>query len=85
MKVVGARFRAREDAEQALHDLRSRLDIGPADAEAEAMGSTDYAHVTDGTLLAGRFRPERLPLVEDVIERHGGEILFEADEDRLGG
>jgi hypothetical protein len=80
MYLVGARFPDQEDAARSLAELRSCLDIGPDDAGVEAMGTTDYEDPMEAALLAGRFRPDRLALVEQVIARNGGAIVLEKSE-----
>ena len=83
MQIVGARFPDPDDAADALDELRSRLDIGPEDAATRPLGTTDYDDHEDPALLAGRFRMDRIVLVEDVIARHGGAIVVAMSEDRL--
>jgi hypothetical protein len=83
MQIMGARFPDPDDADHALDELRSRLDIGPEDAGTQPLGTTDYDDHDDPALLAGRFRKDRIVLVEDVIARHGGAIVVAISEDRL--
>jgi hypothetical protein len=79
MRVLAARFETPEDAEAVERELRGVLDVGEDDILRHSLGG-DLGEESSATVLGGRFRPERLVLVEDVISHHGGEILADVPE-----
>ena len=78
MRVVGATFSRREKAEQVLEELRSRFDLRQSDAAVAPLGVTGDRE--DATVLAGRFQDDCVALVRELIERCGGSIAVEIDE-----
>jgi len=64
---------------RVLEQLRVACGLGPRDAETAPLGEADDP---DGsTLLAGRFHEARLQEVRGAIERGGGEVVADVDED----
>ena len=82
MRRLAARFDGAEDADAAERELRGVLDVQDADIRHHALGGE--LGVSEGTVLAGRFRQERLVFVEDVIRHHGGEIVTDVPESWTG-
>jgi hypothetical protein len=81
MYVVGARFGTLAAANAALQDLRSAVPVAPGDVAAWPLGSTRYDEPADAVLLAGRFAEEAVPVVLDVLESHGGEVIERRRDD----
>ena len=79
MRVVAARFEDSDAAAAVEAELREVLDLGDGDVRWHSLGG-ELGDEPDATLLGGRFRPERLELVEDVIRHHGGEIVADVPE-----
>lgn len=84
MRMVGARFDDENDAHRALDELRTRFQLADADAGVRPLGTTAYDEPADAALLAGRFWPDRVAAVSDIVTEHGGEVVVDEDEDRLG-
>jgi hypothetical protein len=78
MRVIGATFSDRGDAERALAYLRETFDVGPREASLAQLGSTSDRG--DLTLLAGHFPDERVQEVRQSIVAHGGKIVTDVDE-----
>jgi hypothetical protein len=75
VRILGYGFRDGSEAARARELLMHLLDLGDGDA---AVG--DLAG--NGVVLAVRAREEKLPLVTEVLARHGGEPLVNVDERR---
>ncbi|MFL5757026.1 MAG: hypothetical protein ACJ77N_12095 [Chloroflexota bacterium] len=80
MKILAARFPDVVTANAVLADLRQRYDLGDEDALVGPLGSTDYEEPQSGTVLAGRFRADRLADVERLVVERGGEVVVETEE-----
>jgi hypothetical protein len=78
MRVIGATFSDRGDAERALAGLQETFEVGPNDASLALLGSS--ADRGDLTLLAGRFPDERIQEVRQSIVSSGGKIVTDVDE-----
>lgn len=72
---IGARFRDRDAAVEAMLELRRRFDLEIADVEVQPLGTTSYDEPTPGTLLAGQFPADAADAVVDLIGQRGGEII----------
>lgn len=83
MYLVGARFEDLSAAEAALVELRQRLEIADRDVGLRPLGSLRYEQPEEGLVVAGRFRPEDVDGAVDVLNRHGGEIVFKRAEWRI--
>jgi hypothetical protein len=78
MRVIGATFSDRGDAERALADLRKTFEIGPNEASLARLGSSSDRG--DLTLLAGHFHDERIQEVRQSIVSFSGRIVTDVDE-----
>jgi hypothetical protein len=78
MRVIGATFSDRGDAERALADLRETFGVGPSEASLAQLGSSSDRG--DLTLLAGHFPDERIQEVRQSIVSFGGKIVTDVDE-----
>lgn len=78
MRVIGATFSDRGDAERALADLRKTFEVGPSEASLAQLGSSSDRG--DLTLLAGHFPDERIQEVRQSIVSFGGKIVTDVDE-----
>jgi len=78
MRVIGATFSDRGDAERALADLRKTFGVGPNEASLAQLGSSSDRG--DLTLLAGHFPDERIQEVCQSIVSFGGKIVTDVDE-----
>jgi len=79
LRIVAAAFADREDAVAAERELRTQLDVGPADISTAEVGG-DPSHRGLCGLLAGRFRAHRRGDVERVVEGHGGRIVADVPD-----
>jgi hypothetical protein len=85
VRIVGVTFEDSERALEALDDLRRHLPVAPATVDVRPLGTTDYASPRDAdAILAGRFEPEVVPHVEELVEAHGGRIVVIRDESPYG-
>ena len=82
LRVVAAFFADPAEAQAAETDLRGQLDVEPADISVQPVGG-DPSRRGLATLLAGRFRAHRKPIVQRVIEAHRGEIAVDVAEARV--
>jgi hypothetical protein len=80
MYLVGARFGSTEAATAALQELRSRTRVESGDLGLRPLGSLRYEEPTRGLVVAGRFGPTEVELVIEIMEHHGGEIVFKRAE-----
>lgn len=78
MRVIGATFSDRGDAERALADLRKTFAVVPSQASLAQLGSSSDRG--DLTLLAGHFPDERIQEVRESIVSFGGKIVTDVDE-----
>jgi hypothetical protein len=78
MRVIGATFSDRGDAERALADLRKTFEVAPSEASLAQLGSSSDRG--DLTLLAGHFPDERIQEVRQSIVSFGGKIVTDVDE-----
>lgn len=77
MRVLAARFQDEATASRLQALLSQRYQLGTEDV---SIGPLRWDE--DGTVLAGRFREERVADVRALIERNGGEVLSDVDEAR---
>jgi hypothetical protein len=82
MRVVAAAFRDESAALAAVAELRSSLDLGPADIGLAPVGG-DPACAGLRALVAGRFRQHRRELVDAIIRRYRGEVINDLPEERV--
>ena len=76
MYLVAARFQDRESADAALRDLRQTVRVGAGDLGVRQLGSLRYEQPALGLVLAGRFGINDVDTVVEIMNRHGGEIVF---------
>jgi hypothetical protein len=79
-EVVAAGFREPGEAAQVAARLLDAFDLDPDDLSVDELGGTAEAEEGLTVVLAGRFRHNRLPVVSDVVERHGGVVLVAIPE-----
>jgi len=77
MRVVAARF-SEPDQASAARDLLAR-ELEHADVAVAPLGHPGEATYGDA-LLAGRFPDEQAPVVVELVQRAGGEIVADIDE-----
>jgi len=77
---IGARFHERDRAVDTMLELRQRFDLGVAEVEVRALGTTRYDEPPPGTLLAGQFPAGEAEQVVGLIEARGGEIVERRSE-----
>jgi hypothetical protein len=77
VRVLAARFEDRSAATGVLERLRSQYELGPADVAVAPLSDAEQ----DGTVLAGRFLEHRLRDVVDLIQRAGGHVVADVDEE----
>ena len=82
MHLVGARFDELGAAEAALVELRERAGLD-ADVGLRPLGSLRYEEPAQGLVVAGRFEQADVDEVVEIMQRHGGEIVFKRPEWRL--
>ena len=82
MHLVGARFDDLGAAEAALLELRERAGVD-ADVGLRPLGSLRYEEPARGLVVAGRFEHADVDEVVEIMQRHGGEIVFKRAEWRL--
>jgi len=80
MYLVGARYDDLEAANAALLELRERIGVEPGEIGLRPLGSLRYDEPSRGLVVAGRFGYRDVPAVIEIIERHGGEIVFKRAE-----
>lgn len=83
MYLVGARFNRLIAARAALEELRARIAVAPGDLGLRPLGSVRYEQPARGQVVAGRFDAPDVATVTEILERHGGEIVFRRAEWRL--
>ena len=83
MYLVGARFDDLGAAESALAELRQRVLVDAADLGLRPLGSLRYEQPESGLVVAGRFQPDDVDGVVEIMERNGGEIVFRRAEWRF--
>lgn len=76
MYLVGARFDELDSARAALFELRRRLRVDGDDIGLRPLGSLRYEQPARGLVVAGRFPPDHVDAVIDIMHSHGGEIVF---------
>jgi hypothetical protein len=82
MHVVAAAFPDVEEAAAAESELRQQLDVEGRDIKVAPAGGDPGRSGLRG-LLAGRFRLHRRELVEEVVQRHCGEVVDDRPEDQI--
>jgi len=80
MYLVGARFGDAGSANHALGELRHRIAVAPDDLGVRPLGSLRYERPAVGVVVAGRFELADVDSVVEIMERHGGEIVFRRAE-----
>jgi hypothetical protein len=80
IELVAFGFAHLDDAAAVEWQLRAILDVGPDDLALRAVGGTP--EFVDGAafVVAGRIRSDRMKAAEQVVERHGGEVLTDVPE-----
>jgi len=82
MYLVGARFDDMRAAEAALVELREQPGVDDRDVGLRPLGSLRYERPRDYHVVAGRFRQDDVAGVVEIMNRHGGEIVFKRAECR---
>ena len=85
MHLVGARFADLPTASAALGKIRASVPVGPGDVAVRPLGSTRYDVPSADILLAGRFEPDDVDAVVDILEAHGGDVLARGAENAGSG
>jgi hypothetical protein len=80
MYLVGARFEELERANAAIAELRQRVSLEPGEIGLRPLGSLRYDEPARGLVVAGRFDHGDVPAVLEIMDRHGGEIVFKRAE-----
>jgi hypothetical protein len=80
MYLVGARFDDLERANAAIAELRLSIRVEPGEIGLRPLGSLRYDEPATGLVVAGRFGSRDVPAVVEIVERHGGEIVFQRAE-----
>ena len=80
MFLVGARFVRLDAANAALEELRQTVQVESDSLGLQALGSLRYEAPAEGLVVAGRFRSGDVDRVTEILERHGGEIVFKRAE-----
>jgi hypothetical protein len=80
MFLVGARFDLLAAAQAALEELRRAVQVEPGSLGLRPLGSLRYEAPAEGLVVAGRFRSGDVDRVTEILERHGGEIVFKRAE-----
>lgn len=76
MYLVGARFGDLGSANAALVELRGSVEVAPSDLGLRQLGSLRYEQPVRGHVVAGRFASDDVAAVLEIMQRHGGEIVF---------
>ena len=88
MHFVGARFTDLQTASTALGEIRASVAVAPGDLAVRPLGTTHYDAPTEDIVLAGRFAPDDVEAVVEILEAHGGAILARRPESttvQMGG
>jgi hypothetical protein len=80
MYLVGARYSDVGSANVALGELRDRIEVAPRDLGVRPLGSLHYERPAVGVVVAGRFELDDVDTVVEIMERHGGVIVFRRAE-----
>jgi hypothetical protein len=80
MHLVGARFADRSAADAAIAELRARITVEPGDLGLRPLGSLRYDEPVQGLVVAGRFEGPDVDAVVQIMQSHGGEIVFRRAE-----
>jgi hypothetical protein len=80
MYLVGARFESLEAAKAAIAELRQQTGVEPSEIGLRPLGSLRYDEPARGHVVAGRFGSRDVPGVLEIIDRHGGEVVFKRTE-----
>ena len=80
MYLVGARFESLEAANAAIAELRQQTGVEPGEIGLRPLGSLSYDEPARGLVVAGRFGSGDVPGVLEIIDRHGGEVVFKRTE-----
>ena len=79
MRVIAATFNDRNTAGRVLADLRRAYELGAEDVDLAPLGTTGDGAAA-ATVLAGRFREERVESVRSLVEQNGGRVVMDVDE-----
>jgi hypothetical protein len=85
MYLVGGRFEDLEGARAALRQLQDTVAHAPGDLGLRPLGSVRYEHPARGLVVAGRFAEDDVARVVEILEHHGGTIVFRRAEWREPG
>jgi hypothetical protein len=79
VRVIAATFKDQRSANRTLEVLQGAFDLGDDDAETAPLGvaGTDSS---DSIVLAGRFREGNIPVVCELVEHNGGNVVVDIDE-----
>jgi hypothetical protein len=80
MRAIAASFSDTLAAEAALDGLRKLLPVAPGQVGLARLGHASYPVVPD-TVLAGRFNEGDVAAVREVVQRFGGQVLTDVDND----
>ena len=80
MYLVGARFESIEAANAAISELREQIPVEPGEIGLRPLGSLRYDEPARGVVVAGRFGHRDVAAVLEIMDRHGGEIVFKRAE-----
>jgi len=80
MFLIGARFELLGAANAALEELRHAVQVESGDLGLRPLGSLRYEKPAEGLVVAGRFRSGDVERVTEILEGHGGEIVFKRAE-----
>jgi hypothetical protein len=80
MRVLAASFDRREAALHVLGLLRERYQLDATDASVAPLAAAGPGEAPAPTVLAGRFREERVDQVRRLCEEHGGQVVVVVDE-----
>jgi len=80
IRAIAASFADVLAAEAALDGLRELLVVAPGQVRLAHLGHASYPVVPD-TVLAGRFDDADVAAVRAVVERCGGRVLTDVDND----
>jgi hypothetical protein len=80
VRVIAATFKDRRSANRTLKLLRGAFDLGEEDAQLAPLGVAGTEN-DDSIVLAGRFWEARVATVCEMVERYGGNVVVDVDED----
>jgi hypothetical protein len=80
MYLVGARFEEMRAAEAALVELREWPGVEDRDVALRPLGSLRYEQPSEYHVVAGQFQQADVAGVVEIMNRHGGQIVFKRAE-----